>query len=96
MTEAQVVHDPSRSRYVLRRGDDELGFAEYETGERGEIVFTHTEIDPGVQEKGLGSRLVRGALEDVRANSTARVVAKCPFVFKFISTHEEYQDLTRR
>lgn len=96
MTEAQVVHDPSRSRYVLRRGDDELGFAEYETGERGEIVFTHTEIDPERQEKGLGSQLVRGALDDVRANSTARVVAKCPFVFKFISTHEEYQDLTRR
>jgi predicted GNAT family acetyltransferase len=91
-----VVHEPARSRYVLRRGDDELGFAAYETGERGEIVFTHTEIDPERQEKGLGSQLVRGALDDVRANSTARVVAKCPFVFKYISTHEEYQDLTSR
>lgn len=91
-----VVHEPERSRYVLKRGEDELGFATYETGERGEIVFTHTEIDPERQESGLGSRLVRGALDDVRVNSTARVVAKCPFVFRFISTHDEYQDLTGR
>jgi predicted GNAT family acetyltransferase len=91
-----VVHAPERSRYLLMRGDQELGKALYESGPRGEIVFTHTEIDPEVQEKGLGSQLVRGALDDVRANSTARAVATCPFVFKFISTHEEYQDLTQR
>lgn len=91
-----VVHDEAGSRYVLMRGDDELGFAAYETGERGELVFTHTEIDPDKQEKGLGSHLVRGALDDVRANSSARVVAKCPFVFRYISEHDEYQDLTSR
>jgi predicted GNAT family acetyltransferase len=91
-----VVHEPSRSRYVLKRGDEELGEAVYEMGERGEIVFMHTEIDPEVQEKGLGSQLVRAALDDVRGNSTARVVAKCPFVFRFISEHDEYQDLTSR
>lgn len=95
MADGDVVrNDPDRSRYVLMRGDEELGFAAYETGPRGELVFTHTEIDPDKQEKGLGSQLVRGALDDVRANSDARVVAKCPFVFRFISEHEEYQDLT--
>lgn len=91
-----VVHDEAGSRYVLMRGDDELGFAAYETGERGELVFTHTEIDPDKQEKGLGSQLVQGALDDVRANSTARVVAKCPFVFRYISEHDEYKELTAR
>jgi len=91
-----VVHDRDGSRYVLLRGDDELGFAQYITGERGEIVFTHTEIDPSLQERGLGSQLVRGALDDVREHSDARVVAKCPFVSRYISEHEEYQDLTRR
>lgn len=91
-----VVHDEAGSRYVLKRGDEELGASYYETGERGELVFTHTEIDEDKQEKGLGSQLVRGALDDVAANSTARVVAKCPFVFRFISEHDEYKPLTQR
>lgn len=91
-----VIHDKPGSRYVLMRGDEELGSSFYETGERGELVFTHTEIDPDKQEKGLGSQLVKGALDDVAANSTARVVAKCPFVFKYISEHDEYKPLVQR
>jgi len=91
-----VVHDVAGSRYVLKRGDQELGSSYYETGERGELVFTHTEIDKTLQEHGLGSQLVKGSLDDVAANSTAKVVAKCPFVFKYISQHDEYKPLTQR
>ena len=91
-----VVHDEAGSRYVLMRGEEELGASYYETGERGELVFTHTEIDKSRQEHGLGSQLVKAALDDVAANSTARVVAKCPFVFKYISEHDEYKPLTKR
>ena len=91
-----VIHDQAGSRYVLMRGDEELGASYYETGERGELVFTHTEIDEDKQEKGLGSKLVKGALDDVAANSTGRVVAKCPFVFRYISEHDEYKPLVSR
>jgi predicted GNAT family acetyltransferase len=92
----EVEHQPERSRYVLRRGDDVIGKTHYETGPRGELVFTHTEVDQDLQEKGLGSKLIRAALDDLRTSTDARVVAKCPFVFKFIATHPEYQDLTER
>lgn len=91
-----VVHDGAGKRYVLMRGEQELGASYYEAGPHGEIVFTHTEIDPAVQEHGLGSVLVKGALDDVEANSTAKVVATCPFVFKYIATHDEYKPLTHR
>lgn len=91
-----VVHDTAGSRYVLMRGDEELGATYYEEGPHGEIVFTHTEIDPDKQEHGLGSLLVKGALDDVRTSTTARLVAKCPFTFKYISEHPEYKDLTSR
>lgn len=50
---------------------------------RGEIVFLHTEIDEDKQEKGVGSQLVRGALDDVLANSTARVLASPRFHVPF-------------
>ncbi len=44
-----VVHEPDRSRYVLKRGDRVVGETYYETGARGELVFTHTEIDEELQ-----------------------------------------------
>jgi predicted GNAT family acetyltransferase len=91
-----VVHDEAGQRYVLMRGEQELGSAYYESGKRGEIVFTHTEVDPELHEHGLGSTLVKAALDDVAANSSARVVASCPFVYKYIAEHDEYQPLTSR
>jgi predicted GNAT family acetyltransferase len=91
-----VVHDPDRSRYVLKRGDRIIGETFYDRGPRGEIIFTHTVVDDTLNERGLGSQLARGVLDDVRATSDARVVAKCPFVYRFIATHPEYKDLTKR
>lgn len=91
-----VVHDEAGSRFVLLRGDRELGFTEYVTREDGGIVFTHTEIDPELQERGLGSTLVRGALDDLRVSTTVRIRATCPFVRRFLAEHPEYQDLTTR
>lgn len=91
-----VVHEPEKSRYVLKRGDRVIGESTYETGARGELVILHTEIDQELQERGLGSILARGMLDDLRTATDAKIVAKCPFTFKFIATHPEYKDLTDR
>lgn len=91
----QVEHDVDGHRYVLTRDDRELGETVYELGEQS-IRFVHTKIDESLEERGLGSKLVAGALDDVRASSELRVVALCPFVKHFIATHEDYADLTRR
>ena len=91
-----VVHEPEKSRYSLKRGDDVIGFSAYEMGKRGELVITHTEIDEELQERGLGSLLARGMLDDLRTSTDAKIVAKCPFTFKYIATHPEYKDMTDR
>ena len=68
-----------------------LGIAAYQR--RGDtVVFTHTEVDPDAGESGLGSRLVRAALDDVRAKGE-KVVPQCPFVRGWIERHQEYADL---
>ncbi len=87
------VHDaPGRSRYEARIGGELVGFAEYQrSGDR--VVFTHTEVDPRVSGQGVGSSLVRGALDDVRLSGPYRVVPQCPFVRAWITTHAEYADL---
>lgn len=91
-----VVHDREGSRFVLRRGDQELGEAVYETRDDGGIVFTHTEIDPEVQERGLGSKLVQGALTSLRVETDVRIGATCPFVRRYLAEHREFDDLTSR
>ncbi len=44
--------------------------------------------------KGVGSKLVKGALDQVRANGL-NVVAQCPFVKGYIGKHPEYADLLK-
>ncbi len=86
------MHDvPEADRYEIRDGDRLLGLAAYER--RGDqVVFTHTEIDPQAEGSGLGGKLVRAALDDVRGRGE-RVVAQCSFVRGWIERHPEYGDL---
>jgi predicted GNAT family acetyltransferase len=58
----------------------------------GVITFTHTEVPAELNGKGIGSRLIRGALDAVRAQGL-KVVAECPFVRAYIGKHSEYADL---
>lgn len=91
-----VIHDTAGSRFVLERDGNEIGEAGYETREDGGIVFTHTEVDPELQERGLGSTLVGGALDQLRASTQVRIGATCPFVRRYLEEHPEYADLTSR
>ena len=87
-----VVDNPDEHRYEARGSDGTvLGFSAYRR--RGDtVVFTHTEVDDSQEGKGVGSVLVRGALDDVRrAGRTVRPL--CPFVRAYIERHEEYADL---
>ena len=56
------------------------------------ITLRHTEIDPSVGGRGLGSALVRFALDDARARGLT-VIPRCPFVAAFIVRHPEYEEL---
>jgi uncharacterized protein len=89
--EPTVRDAPEAERYEIRDGDRLLGIAAYHR--RGDtVVFTHTEVDPDEGRSGLGSTLVRAALDDVRARGD-KVVAQCPFVRGWIERHAEYGDL---
>lgn len=90
-----VTDAPQDRRYRVLVDGELAGFTAY-VRHRGAVIFTHTEIFPAFEGRGLGSTLVRRALDDVRA-SGQKVVAKCPFVKSFIDTHaDEYGDLVRR
>ncbi len=83
--------DPERGRYEIRAGEELLGTAAYTRS--GDVwTFTHTEVETGEGHHGLGGRLVRAALEDVRA-AGGRVVPQCSFVAGWIERHPEFGDL---
>jgi uncharacterized protein len=95
MADVVVTHHPEQSRYEARVGDTLAGFAQYQlTSEL--IVFTHTEVDDAFEGQGVGSSLVRQALDAVRADGGLRVRPWCPFVRDWIDHHPDYADLTRR
>ena len=91
MAEIHVVDNPEQQRYELWQGDSLAGFIEYRL--RDDVVaMMHTEIDPKLQTKGLGTRLVADALADTRARGRT-VRPYCPFVAAYIREHPEYEDL---
>jgi uncharacterized protein len=58
----------------------------------GVITFTHTEVPQELSGRGIGSQIVRGALEAARSQGL-KVVASCPFVSAYIAKHPEFGDL---
>jgi uncharacterized protein len=60
--------------------------------EPGAITLVHTEVPPALGGRGVGSTLVRGALEAIRAKGL-KVTATCPFVAAYMGKHPEFNDL---
>ncbi len=56
------------------------------------IAFTHTEVPVELEGQGVGTALVKGALDQVRARGL-KVLPLCSFVRHYVETHEEVQDL---
>src|SRR6185437_3386764 len=61
-----VRDNPSESRYELVLDEQVVGEIAYRLRPE-HIVLIHTEILPSLENKGLGVRLVAGALDDIRA-----------------------------
>jgi len=94
MTSA-VVDVPVHNRYELQLDGEKVGHIDYVV-DGSEIHLTHTEVDPNRQERGLGSDLVRGALDQIRSDTAYRVIPDCPFVASWLKKNDDYADLTTR
>src|SRR5262245_5463537 len=86
-----VRNNPEELRYELVVDGDVAGEILYRRSP-DRIALVHTEVSPSLEGQGLGSRLVAGALDDVRAHGL-RAVPICPFVRSYIQRHPEYGDL---
>lgn len=92
MSDIEIVHVPENSRYEIRLDGKTVGFTEAKERDDGVVLFSHTVIDDGHEGEGLASKLVAGALDDVRAQDR-RIEVTCEYVLGFLTRHEEYLDL---
>lgn len=86
-----ITDNPQQHRFEVRLGEQLAAQAQYRL-QGDTIVFTHTEVDPQFEGKGLGSKLAQHALNDVRSRQL-KVVAECEFIARYIERHPEYASL---
>jgi uncharacterized protein len=87
-----VVDNKDEHRFELTV-EGHLAAAYYQRAD-GVITFVHTEVPPELGGKGVGSNLVKGSLDRVRAEGL-KVVAQCPFVKGWIDKHADYAGLLK-
>lgn len=92
MSETIVRDSPEQNRFEAYIDGRLAGVAEYMIANRL-IIFTHTEVDPEFEGKGVGSALVRHALDAVRAEGSREVMPLCAFVKMWIERHPDYRNL---
>jgi predicted GNAT family acetyltransferase len=87
-----VTNNTAHKRYELTV-EGHIAATYYKISD-GVITFIHTEVPKELEGKGIGSKLIKGALDQVRA-AQLKVVPQCPFVKAYIEKHAEYRDLLK-
>jgi predicted GNAT family acetyltransferase len=89
---SEIINNRAQHRYELAV-DGHIAATYYEIAD-GVITFEHTEVPPELGGRGIGSRLIKGALDQVRS-AGLKVIAECQFVKAYIDKHPAYADLLK-
>jgi hypothetical protein len=90
MSQNEVRHNEQRGWYEMEAGGATAITAYRREGDT--LVFTHTEVPEELEGQGIGSKLIAGALADVREKGL-NISPLCSFVRHYVDTHPEAQDL---
>lgn len=91
-SESFVVRDnPDHHRFEIDLGDGSFAVAEYVLRD-GKLLFTHTEVPHGHEGRGIGTALIRFALNAARDRGL-KVAPICPFFADYMRNHPEVQGL---
>ncbi len=91
MSTTALTKNESTRRFELTV-DDKPAFIVYEPLGDSVLALTHTEVDPALEGKGVGSKLVEETLQYID-NQGMRIVPTCPFVSAYIKRHPDWRRL---
>jgi predicted GNAT family acetyltransferase len=89
--DAQVVDVPEKGRFEVRIDDRVVGLASYHV-DGTTMALPHTEVEPRLGGRGIGTVLVAGVLDAARDRGL-HVLPYCSFVRHYIQEHPETIDL---
>lgn len=87
---SDVVNNTGASRYEMPVDGSQAILVYRRDG--AVLHLVHTEVPPELEGRGLASRLVQGALDDIRARGE-KIVPRCSYVSAWLRRHPDYQDL---
>lgn len=85
-----VTDNRDAARYELTV-DGHTAFAAYKRA-GDTLIFDHTVVPSEIGGRGIATRLIAAALNDVRSRGL-KLVPQCPFVAAYIEKHPEQRDL---
>ncbi len=89
----EIADNAARHRYEMEV-EGGVAFVDYRR-DADRLVLTHTEVPGTVSGRGVGSKIVRAVLDDVRSRGLL-VVPECAFIAGLIARHPEYASLVAR
>lgn len=89
-----VIHNTAVGRFEM---DIEGKKALVNYQKRGEDTYNlyHAEVPPEFEGRGYGSRLVKGTLDQIKAEGK-KFIPMCPFIAAYVRRHPEYQEFATR
>ena len=84
----EVRHNPENKRFELHVGHH-VAFVEYLLAGNN-IIYTHTEVPPELEGKGVGGKLAKYVL-DYAVEKGYMIQPLCPFIASYVRRHAEYQ-----
>lgn len=88
MSATSLYNNTHRHRFELET-DGKLSIVVYEKVDDETLALTHTEVDPSLEGKGVGSKLVEDVLQYVEQNNL-KIVPLCPFVSVYLKRHPDW------
>ena len=89
-TDITITHDESAQRFETII-DGQTGYISYQQ-RNNTLVYDHTIVPQSLGGRGVGTALVKHALDYAREQNK-KVVPQCSFVSTYIKKHPDYKDL---
>ena len=87
---SEVIDNKAKNRFELEI-EGHTAFLLYKR-DGAFINLIHTEVPQELQGKGVGSKLVGGAMQSIREQKLT-TIPSCPFVVDYLKRHHEYLDI---
>lgn len=84
-----IIRNNTRKHWFESETEGKLSIVVYQQLDEHTLALVHTEVDPSLEGKGIGSRLVAGVLQYVEQNNLT-IVPLCPFVAMYLKRHPEW------